>query len=236
MEENKKKESWPFTILKFLIITGLIVCVFLLAFPPGGYPLMSYNEISAISALKTIHADEAIWCHTDWEGNNKNDYWTYDVSCLYRIASNGKKLDFASERSMYELVRSDSAAAADDVFGKGAIEAWSGLTTNSVAKNGYLIRAMERDEEGIPYNQVEFKGVKALNEFKFAFVAYPAEYGKTGRRTFIINELGTVYEIDPGNDKNKIILQWPGKDLLDRQAGPDQADSPVPGTKWEKVE
>lgn len=39
----------------------------------------------------------------------------------------------------------------------------------------------------------------------YALVAYPAEYGKTGRRTFMINNNGTIYMKDFGNETNTIV-------------------------------
>jgi len=38
----------------------------------------------------------------------------------------------------------------------------------------------------------------------FALVAWPAEYGVTGNATFIVNQLGTVYQKDLGADTDKI--------------------------------
>ena len=38
----------------------------------------------------------------------------------------------------------------------------------------------------------------------FALVAWPAEYGVTGHSTFIVNQLGTVYQKDLGADTDKI--------------------------------
>jgi hypothetical protein len=82
---------------------------------------------------------------------------------------------------------------------------------------GYYFRAMLTDEQGIPYNQnpVGTKKILATNSNKFAFVAYPAIYGKPGTYTVIVNEKETVYYRDTGSDENKIILQWPGPEELE---------------------
>jgi len=71
---------------------------------------------------------------------------------------------------------------------------------------------MELDEAGEPYSQEEVgeAKIKATNKTKFGFVAYPAEYGKTGRLTFIVNEQGTVYSIDVNPDVQGVALRWPG--------------------------
>jgi Protein of unknown function (DUF2950) len=38
----------------------------------------------------------------------------------------------------------------------------------------------------------------------FAFVAYPAEYRNSGVMTFIVNQLGTVYEKDLGDKTQEL--------------------------------
>jgi len=38
----------------------------------------------------------------------------------------------------------------------------------------------------------------------FAFVAYPAEYRNSGVMTFIVNQDGTIYENDLGQDTDKL--------------------------------
>jgi hypothetical protein len=40
----------------------------------------------------------------------------------------------------------------------------------------------------------------------FAFVAYPAEYRNSGVMTFIVNQDGTVYEKDLGQDTEKVAV------------------------------
>jgi hypothetical protein len=98
------------------------------------------------------------------------------------------------------FAKADAQPADSKIFA-GKIEDWSGIKPQP--KSGYFFRAMSG------YNQNEVNGVNATNSYAFAFVAYPAEYGKTGKRTFIINESGTVYSKDTGSDANKIVLQWP---------------------------
>ena len=197
-------------------------------------PLIDNNENAVVSELRSLIICEATWLQQDMDGNKKKDYWTYDISCFYRMIMPRNPLteslgDWGSPSIRLDLARADAAAAADDVFGKGIIENWAGITQTAVPKRGYLFRAMERDENGNLYNQNEFKGVKALNEHKFAFVAYPFKYNKTGNLTFIFNEEGTIYGIDTGSDAQKIILQWPG-------VNPETVDGPVVGRKWRRAD
>ena len=107
----------------------------------------------------------------------------------------------------------DAAPAPDDLFG-GEPRLYSFSDIKPTPYQGYFLRAMLFDESGNAYNQVT-AGVSAVvvaNRNKFGFVAYPALYGETGRRTFIISQRGTVYHKDMGSDAAKIVLHWPGED------------------------
>ena len=157
------------------------------------------------------------------DGNGRKDYWTYDVSCLHRMyrADNNTKMAFID----IDMAKSDSKPAdmkgGELPFGKDLhIESWDKITLD--AKSGYFLRAMLTDEDGKPYNQngVGANNIKATNNSRFAFVAYPAEYGVTGIKTFIVNQENGlykekgVYSKDTGSDGNKSIIQWPGKNPI----------------------
>ena len=173
------------------------------------------NEKSAITSLRLFTSAEAVWRQQDPDGNGIKDYWTYDVSCLHRMfrADGQTKTAFIA----IDHARADVNTAETGDFGESpAIEDWVQITL--IPKNGYYFQAMELDENDEPYNQekVGETGIKATNRTKFGFVAYPAEYGKTGRRTFIVNEQGTVYSVDVNPDIQGVALKWPGSN----DAGP----------------
>jgi hypothetical protein len=48
---------------------------------------------------------------------------------------------------------------------------------------------------------------KAYMTQGYALVAYPAEYDRTGRDTFIINHQGTIYQTDLGRQTHAIVEQ-----------------------------
>ena len=176
---------------------------------------ISANESAAIASLKIITSAEAVWSQQDPDGNGIKDYWTYDVSCLHRMfrADGQTKTAFIA----IDHARADVNTAETGDFGESpAIEDWVRITLTP--KSGYYFQAMEVDENDEPYNQGEVgeTKIRATNKNKFAFVAYPAEYGKTGRRTFIVNEQGTVYSIDVNPDIQGVALKWPGSN----DAGP----------------
>jgi hypothetical protein len=55
----------------------------------------------------------------------------------------------------------------------------------------------------------------------FAFLAYPAEYGNSGVKTFMVNKDGIVYQSDLG-DKTKELAS--------------AIEAYNPDSKWEKVD
>jgi len=174
---------------------------------------ISANEFSAITGLKILCSQEAIWRQQDADGNGIKDYWTYDISCFNRMtrADGTTKVNFIDT----SYARADANRAVDGVFGvTPVIEKWDAGATALVktAKLGYFYRAMLTDEDGKPYNvnAVGTNSIAATNNSKFAFVAYPETYGTTGINTFIVNQEGTVYVCDCGSDKAKVVLQWPG--------------------------
>jgi len=68
---------------------------------------------------------------------------------------------------------------------------------------GYLYVALLQDEDGKPYDLPETKG---RNKDRFAFCGYPATYGKTGRRTFIISQENVLFQKDT---EGKPVKVWP---------------------------
>ena len=79
-------------------------------------------------------------------------------------------------------------------------------------KGGYLFRAMETDASVMPVEvlRVDTGGQpnmgKVHNTSRFGFCAYPAEYGASGLRTFILNENNTIFWKDTAGEP---VLEWP---------------------------
>jgi hypothetical protein len=80
--------------------------------------------------------------------------------------------------------------------------------------------AVARGEKPEPFSGYYFRILKAQGEHAkggardyvvdghmiggFALVAWPAEYGKSGARTFLVNQVGVVYEKDLGSDSEAV--------------------------------
>ena len=63
-----------------------------------------------------------------------------------------------------------------------------GASEGARPHNGYYLKALEVDEKT-----------------KFGFCAYPADYDRTGRWTFVINETKKLYRVDT---QGKPIVRW----------------------------
>jgi hypothetical protein len=135
------------------------------------------NERAASAALKQLAAAEADVRVNDRDGNAVQDFWTGDVSGLARFTGG---LDPA-------IAAADACPAVP-------------RTAPAVPYHGYYFVALQADESGTPYRQdtggTGANGARNRNPGKFAFCAYPAAYGVTGRHTFSVNEGNTVLKHD----------------------------------------
>jgi hypothetical protein len=214
------RKIWVISSLSLFVITAIIAHITYI--PPRDY---RNNEFKARNDIGGLRGTQATWRQMDYDGNGIQDYWTYDISCFYRMKD---KAGDSVKTIDVQYAKSDTSPAKDDVFGVSYIQ--ESLVSTPTASAGYYFRAMLYDENGVPYNQNEVSPnkVKATNSSKWAFVAYPASYAMSGRRTFIINEEGITYSTDCGSFEKGIILQWPGKD-------PTKVKSPG-GGYWARAE
>ena len=152
------------------------------------------NSLPAIKGLKQIVSYQSIWKQIDVDGNGKKDYWTLDV-CGFRYlkTSSGKEVLFMKK----EAADADAAPKIKSFEPK--------------PESGYFYKAIPLDSNNELYNQnggyPQYKG-KCLNENKYAFCAFPAEYKKTGHFTYIVNEKGKIYKKDL---KGEPVHKWPSE-------------------------
>lgn len=155
-------------------------------------PQADANERTASATLKTFATAQADFRANDRDGNLIADYWSADVSGLYRI-------DTGITLKLIER----GAATADakpcvpmDKEGKAHGLKIAGLD-KAVPRSGYWFAAVEKyeDEKGAP---VKYDLGNGRNLARFAFCAWPAEHGITGRHTFIISEQYVVWKMNTG--------------------------------------
>lgn len=85
---------------------------------------------------------------------------------------------------------------------------------------GYHFRVLRIDNSGgaAEIYQQETEGQpkmgKVHNYSKFGVCAFPAEYGKAGRKTFIINEGNTMFWKDT---RGQAVMEWPSDEELRKE-------------------
>lgn len=152
------------------------------------------NERSASSTLKTLATAEADFRANDRDGNRVADFWTGDVAGLWSILDpSGKPLALIDRR----IAEADATPVAR-------------IAPKPVPWNGYYFAVLRVDNSTgppVPYQvDTDGSGRKVRNTSGFGFCAYPAEYGKTGKWTFIINENNTVFRLDTNG---RPPTEWP---------------------------
>ncbi|HEX7896520.1 MAG TPA: DUF2950 family protein [Planctomycetota bacterium] len=181
---DDRKVSVPLLALGIvLVVGGILVGSAFLATRSGKE--IDANERAAIVALRQIAAAEKAFRDEDLDDNGDRDYWTADLAGLaaMKIDREGKSLP------LLPLV-----LAMSDLRPLGK------RTKSPIPIRGYHYAAIraEPPEEGEPLTHPS----------TFAFCACPAEYGKTGRKTYVIDQRGTVHAYD---SQGQPPLAWPSQ-------------------------
>jgi hypothetical protein len=121
--------------------------------------------------LKTLATAEVDFRLNDRDKNGKLDYWREDVAGLFGLVPKGGQEPI----KLIEV----SVAGADD----RPVVNISNYVGRS-PKAGYWFRTIRHANEESP------------NPNRFAFCAYPAEYGKTGEFVFIVDEEIAIFKKD----------------------------------------
>ena len=192
--------------MAIIVLVVILATLFFLAIPHLKQKTIAENEAKAQKTLKMLAEVSAAWRKRDGDRNRMQDYWTLDVAGFYYAKDkDGKEWKFID----IETAQADPSAAnwANSELSK---------PYTPIPKNGYYFIAMEKDGYGNENNIIKtsadldgkgYPGKKlCCNKTRYGFCAYPAEYGKTGKETFIINQSNDVYWYDKGGQP---ILQWP---------------------------
>lgn len=166
---------------------------------------MTEVERHASGSLKTIATAQADFRSNDRDDNRVNDFWTGDLAGLYAIAPRGHAI---------KLIEVSVALSDPAPLEGGKLACYPDpITKHGEAgpKSGYHFRALREDLSTQPASTVyaqdtDGSGEKCRNSSRFGAVAYPAEYGVDGTKTFIINEGNTMFWKDTGGEP---VLDWP---------------------------
>lgn len=171
------------------VLLAIVLLVLLAALAlPGIYSSQrASNERNASASLKTIASAEADFRGHDRDMNGVQDFWTGDVAGLFPYGQ--------IERSLAEADASP--------IGK--------LRPKPLPKAGYLYEAMDLDKNAPPEQRgyrkdTDGSGRKVHNHSLFGFTGYPAQPGKSGDYTFLINEGNTIIRMRNGGQPRRA---WP---------------------------
>lgn len=178
-----------------IVLGVLVVVAAIVRLLPGNH---TPGERSIPDNLKTIAAAEADFRANDRDKDGRTDYWRGDVASLYTMIPKG-----GTERDRIRLIEF-STAAADD---RPLVHVVSILPREP--KNGYWFRAILK--KGEP---------PVLAGSQFAFCAVPADYPKSGRWTYLLDETLTIFKSDLGHGRG--IEEFP--DAAELQKSWSKAD------------
>jgi len=164
------------------------------------------NELAAIDVCRAYVEAQMEYASRDRDANGVLEYAQKIMS------SPGKKDGLYFEGEPDNLVPKAFADAAAAMFAEGK---------KPVPYHGYyfhILKAQGADAQGGSRNYV----VKGQMIGGFAMLAYPAQYGESGIKTFIVNHSGVVYEKDLGPTTGAAAPQM-------TRFNPDKTWKPVEG-------
>ena len=203
----RTKRDQGFTLIELMIVIAIIAIIAAIAIPGLLSSMRAANERSAATSLKTLSTAEADFRANDRDWNHVNDFWTADVAGLYTV----KDQDGNSVKLIELSVALADGAPAEAGGAGGKLPALAGFGA-SKPKAGYWFRSMETNASTQPVEVLrvdtggEPKMGKVHNTSMFGYCAYPAEYGVSGVRTFILSENNTIFWKDTQGEP---VLEWP---------------------------
>lgn len=141
------------------------------------------NEKRISNVFRNLATMEYDFRSNDRDGDGFRNFWVADIRGLYTFLNKGVEI---------KLIGKDSALA------DGRPSSFSPPFPDHqqpVPKHGYLFSVL-RWYVGAEGAMVEYDRGSGRNPAGFGLVAYPADYGKTGRHTFIVAESNVLWRKD----------------------------------------
>ena len=146
------------------------------------------NELDTIQTLLAIVDAQREYAADDADGNGLKDY-------AARFASAPGKKDGL----YWETAQGESPSPLGPLVAKAVREGYGTKVKSGKVEpyHGYLFRMLTAQGRHAPDGEYDYM-VNGRLFGGFAVIAYPAEYGNSGVKTFMVNHEGVVYEKDLG--------------------------------------
>ena len=164
-----KEKSRIHPLIAWPVILAVLGALAWVLMVPSGHGPISFNEITAVTRLRGLGTAQGNFKRNDYYGMGKETYARH-ARHLFEFRTSG------GETQRPHLIDK----GLHDAFGKG------------VPVAAYLYRdiAPTASLDPLTADDEPIKG--------YAYCAYPAEYDRTGRQTFVMDLGGTVYGRDMG--------------------------------------
>ena len=183
-----------------LVTVGLAVAL-LAIIPAGWFGWLEWesrqrgtNERRAAAVLGFLSVCEDAFFKQDLDRNGAKDFWTGDVAgLLARTATAPLVPDWEILKDRDAIARADPVRADAEPY------------------YGFWFVPIELDDGGAPYRV----NGQPRNPEKYAFCAYPAHPGRSGRALYILNEQSQVFK---HSDFRVRPSRWPSENVLKQWA------------------
>ncbi len=206
---QRTRHAHGMTLIELMIVISIITIVVALAVPNLLSAKSAANETSAIGSLRGIVSIEAAFRQNDADRNTVSDYWTADLSGLYRVESQvlvGTGIAMIDPALASADDAKESPAGIPGALVPGTAVTAAGLIPmlRTAGKSGYLFQTMaayrtDPDNNGQPWT----------NTSTYGFQARPEDYATSGRNTYIMSDAGVSYSLDFGNNAAINGAAWP---------------------------
>ena len=179
-----------FTIIELMIVVAIIAVIAAIAIPGLIASQRSANERSASASLKTLATAEVDFRSNDRDGNGRPDYWTGDVSGLYKLYNLGDPT-----MAIIKMIDLSVAAADAQPMAAPPPNYVATIAGSSAPKSGHWFWALDSDLSGAAAQvyrmDTDGTGIACHNSSRFGFLAFPDSLS-VGTSAFIMNENLTI--------------------------------------------
>jgi hypothetical protein len=150
------------------------------------------NELSTIDFCLGYQAAQQEYAQKPHDGNPAGTY-------AQKFASTPGKQDGL----YWQVKEGEEPSPLGDMAAEAAAEGYTRSDSKPTPFRGYyfhILTTQGANATGGAFNYIE----NGLMRRGFALVAFPAEYGKSGVMTFVVNQDGVVYEKDLGSETSRV--------------------------------